>query len=145
MRAPPLSIGTIHFVGIGGIGMSGIAEILRNLGYQVQGSDLTDNANVRRLISHGIPVQIGHRAENLGAAQVIVISSAVKRDNPEVMAARARLIPVVRRAEKVRRLVRLEWALALPRAHGETERTPMVGAPLPAAQLEPPAVARCII
>src|SRR5712671_8106611 len=70
MRALPLSIGTIHFVGIGGIGMSGIAEVLHNLGYQVQGSDLTDSANVRRLISHGISVQIGHRAGNLGSAQV---------------------------------------------------------------------------
>src|ERR1700761_5498112 len=99
MRALPLSIGTIHFVGIGGIGMSGIAEILHNLGYQVQGSDLVDNANVQRLAGLGIAVQIGHRAENLGAAQVVVVSSAVKRDNPEVLAARARLIPVVRRAE----------------------------------------------
>ncbi len=88
MRALPLSIGTIHFVGIGGIGMSGIAEILHNLGYQVQGSDIGDSANVRRLVEHGIPVQVGHRAENLGSAQVVVISSAVKRDNPEVIAAR---------------------------------------------------------
>jgi UDP-N-acetylmuramate--alanine ligase len=137
MRALPLSIGTIHFVGIGGIGMSGIAEILHNLGYQVQGSDLTDSANVRRLVSHGIPVQVGHRAENLGGAQVVVISSAVKRDNPEVMAARARLIPVVRRAEMLGELMRLKWSIAIAGTHGKTTTTSMVGALLDAAQLDP--------
>src|ERR1700736_6473989 len=99
MRALPLSIGTIHFVGIGGIGMSGIAEVLHNLGYSVQGSDIADSANVRRLPQAGIDVVIGHDAANLGAARVVVVSSAVRRDNPEVAAARARLIPVVRRAE----------------------------------------------
>jgi UDP-N-acetylmuramate--alanine ligase len=137
MRALPLSIGTIHFVGIGGIGMSGIAEILHNLGYQVQGSDLTDNANVRRLAGLGIAVHVGHRAENLGAAQVIVISSAVKRDNPEVMAARARLIPVVRRAEMLGELMRLKWSIAIAGTHGKTTTTSMVGALLDAAQLDP--------
>src|SRR5471032_793097 len=91
----PQSVGTIHLVGIGGIGMSGIAEILHNLGYVVQGSDLTDSANVRRLTALGIKVALGHRSENLGNAQVIVVSSAVKRDNPEVVAARTRLLPVV--------------------------------------------------
>ena len=98
MRALPLSIGTIHFVGIGGIGMSGIAEVLHNLGYSVQGSDIVDSANVRRLREAGIPVAIGHDQAHLGRAQVVVVSAAVKRDNPEVAAARARLIPVVRRA-----------------------------------------------
>ena len=137
MRALPLSIGTIHFVGIGGIGMSGIAEILHNLGYQVQGSDLTDSANVRRLVSHGIPVQVGHRAENLGGAQVVVISSAVKRDNPEVMAARTRLIPVVRRAEMLGELMRLKWSIAIAGTHGKTTTTSMVGALLDAAHLDP--------
>jgi len=137
MRALPLSIGTIHFVGIGGIGMSGIAEILHNLGYQVQGSDLTDNANVRRLIGHGISVRIGHRAENLGSAQVVVISSAVNRDNPEVMAARARLIPVVRRAEMLGELMRLKWSIAIAGTHGKTTTTSMVGALLDTAQLDP--------
>jgi UDP-N-acetylmuramate--alanine ligase len=87
MRAIPLDIGTLHFVGIGGIGMSGIAEILHNLGYQVQGSDIADSANVQRLRTLGIRVEIGHRAENLGAAKVVVISSAVKPGNPEVAAA----------------------------------------------------------
>jgi len=137
MRALPLSIGTIHFVGIGGIGMSGIAEILHNLGYQVQGSDLTDNANVRRLVGLGIAVHIGHRAENLGAAQVVVISSAVKRDNPEVLAARARLIPVVRRAEMLGELMRLKWSIAIAGTHGKTTITSMVGTLLDTAQLDP--------
>src|SRR5690348_17893562 len=84
MRALPRSIGPIHFVGIGGIGMSGIAEVLHNLGYRVQGSDLADSANVRRLIDLGIPVSVGHEADNIGAAEVVVISSAVKPDNAEV-------------------------------------------------------------
>src|SRR6185436_16608167 len=88
MRALPLSIGTIHFVGIGGIGMSGIAEVLKNLGYAVQGSDQSESANVKRLRESGISVSVGHRAENLGDAQVVVYSSAVKADNPEVVAAR---------------------------------------------------------
>jgi len=95
----PLDIGLIHFTGIGGIGMSGIAEILHNLGYKVQGSDLTDNANVKRLRERGIKVMIGHAAENIGESRVVVISSAVKRDNPEVIAARAAMLPVVRPAE----------------------------------------------
>ncbi len=99
MRALPLSIGMIHFCGIGGIGMSGIAEVLHNLGYQVQGSDIADNANVKRLTALGIEVHIGHDATNLGEAEVVVVSSAVDATNPEVAAARARLIPVVRRAE----------------------------------------------
>ena len=90
MRALPLDIGTLHFIGIGGIGMSGIAEILHNLGYKVQGSDVADGANVRRLQELGMKISIGHRAENLGDARVIVISSAVKADNPEVQAARER-------------------------------------------------------
>ncbi|HEX3400831.1 MAG TPA: Mur ligase domain-containing protein, partial [Acetobacteraceae bacterium] len=137
MRALPLSIGTIHFVGIGGIGMSGIAEILHNLGYQVQGSDISDSANVRRLVEHGIPVQVGHRAENIGSAQVVVISSAVKRDNPEVVAARTRLIPVVRRAEMLGELMRLKWSIAIAGTHGKTTTTSMIGALLDTAQLNP--------
>jgi UDP-N-acetylmuramate--alanine ligase len=137
MRALPLSIGIMHFVGIGGIGMSGIAEILHNLGYQVQGSDLADNANVRRLAGLGIAIHIGHRAENLGAAQVVVVSSAVKRDNPEVLAARARLIPVVRRAEMLGELMRLKWSIAIAGTHGKTTTTSMVGALLDTAQLDP--------
>jgi UDP-N-acetylmuramate--alanine ligase len=120
MRALPLSIGTIHFVGIGGIGMSGIAEVLRLLGYSVQGSDIAENANVKRLRAAGIPVTVGHSADNLGSAQVVVISTAVGRDNPEVVAARARLIPVVRRAEMLAELMRLRWAIAVGGTHGKT-------------------------
>ncbi|HUN47758.1 MAG TPA: Mur ligase domain-containing protein, partial [Stellaceae bacterium] len=137
MKALPLDIGIIHFVGIGGIGMSGIAEILHNLGYGVQGSDLADNANVRRLQSLGIRVEIGHKAENLGDAQVLVSSSAVKADNPEVMAARARLIPVVRRAEMLGELMRLKWSIAVAGTHGKTTTTSMVGHLLETAQLDP--------
>jgi UDP-N-acetylmuramate--alanine ligase len=137
MRALPLDIGMIHFVGIGGIGMSGIAEILHNLGYQVQGSDVSDGGNVQRLRSLGIEVEIGHRAENLGSAQVVVISSAVKKDNPEVVAARSRLLPVVRRAEMLGELMRLKWAIAVAGTHGKTTTTSMIGALLDAAQLDP--------
>ena len=137
MRALPLSIGTIHFVGIGGIGMSGIAEILHNLGYQVQGSDVAESGNVQRLRNLGIRVDIGHRGENVGGAQVVVISSAVKKDNPEVVAARARLIPVVRRAEMLGELMRLKWSIAIAGTHGKTTTTSMVGALLDAANLDP--------
>jgi len=137
MRALPRSIGPIHFVGIGGIGMSGIAEVLHNLGYRVQGSDLADSANVRRLIDLGIPVAVGHESENLGAAEVVVTSSAVKPDNPEVIAARVRRIPVVRRAEMLGELMRLKWSLAVAGTHGKTTTTSMIGALLETAQLDP--------
>jgi UDP-N-acetylmuramate--alanine ligase len=137
MRALPRSIGPIHFVGIGGIGMSGIAEVLHNLGYRVQGSDLADSANVRRLVDLGIPVTVGHEAENLGAAEVVVISSAAKPDNPEVIAARVRRLPVVRRAEMLGELMRLKWSLAIAGTHGKTTTTSMIGALLETAQLDP--------
>ena len=137
MRALPRSIGPIHFVGIGGIGMSGIAEVLHNLGYRVQGSDLADSANVRRLIDLGIPVAVGHESENLGATEVVVTSSAVKPDNPEVIAARVRRIPVVRRAEMLGELMRLKWSLAIAGTHGKTTTTSMIGALLETAQLDP--------
>jgi UDP-N-acetylmuramate--alanine ligase len=137
MRALPLTIGTIHFVGIGGIGMSGIAEILHNLGYAVRGSDLSESANVQRLRQLGIEVEIGHKAENLGEAQVVVVSSAVKPDNPEVAAARARLVPVVRRAEMLGELMRLKWSIAIGGTHGKTTTTSMIAAMLDAADLDP--------
>jgi UDP-N-acetylmuramate--alanine ligase len=137
MRALPLTIGLIHFVGIGGIGMSGIAEVLKNLGYRVQGSDLTENANVKRLRAQGIEVFIGHRAENLGEASVIVVSSAVKRDNPEVVAARTKQLPVVRRAEMLGELMRLKWSVAIGGTHGKTTTTSLVAALLEAAGLDP--------
>ncbi len=137
MSRMPLSIGAIHFVGIGGIGMSGIAEILVNLGYTVQGSDLADGANIKRLRDKGVPIAIGHRAENLGDAKVVVISSAVKPDNPEVAAARAKLVPIVRRAEMLAELMRLKWAIAIGGTHGKTTTTSLIAALLDAADLDP--------
>lgn len=137
MRALPLDIGVIHFVGIGGIGMSGIAEILHNLGYKVRGSDIADSYNTKRLRDKGIPVEIGHRAENLDDAAVVVISSAVKADNPEVMAARAKLLPVVRRAEMLGELMRLKWSIAIGGTHGKTTTTSLVAALLEAAGFDP--------
>jgi UDP-N-acetylmuramate--alanine ligase len=137
VRALPLGIGTIHFVGIGGIGMSGIAEVLHTLGYAVQGSDISDNANVRRLRDGGIPVAIGHDAVNVANAQVVVVSTAVKRDNVEVAAARARLVPVVRRAEMLAELMRLKWAIAVGGTHGKTTTTSLVACLLEAAHMDP--------
>ncbi len=137
MRALPLSIGTIHFVGIGGIGMSGIAEVLHTLGYEVQGSDIAENANVRRLRGQGIRVAIGHDASNLGNAQVVVTSTAVRPDNPEVVAARQHLVPVVRRAEMLAELMRLRWSIAVAGTHGKTTTTSLVAAVLEAAKLDP--------
>src|SRR5690625_3942464 len=137
MRALPLDIGIIHFVGIGGIGMSGIAEVLHNLGYKVQGSDLAESSNVQRLRDLGISVAIGHKAENVEQAQVVVISSAVKRDNPEVVAARERFLPVVRRAEMLGELMRLRWPIAAAGTHGKTTTTSMIAPLLAPAELDP--------
>jgi UDP-N-acetylmuramate--alanine ligase len=137
MKAMPLTIGTIHFVGIGGIGMSGIAEILHNLGYAVQGSDVADSANVKRLRGMGIDVHVGHEAANQGDAQVVVVSSAIQRDNPEIAAARSRLIPVVRRAEMLAELMRLKWSVAVAGTHGKTTTTSLVAAILEQADLDP--------
>lgn len=137
MTTMPSTIGTIHFVGIGGIGMSGIAEILTNLGYTVQGSDIAESANVERLRAKGIPVSIGHKAENLGDARVVVVSSAVKADNPELVTARANLVPVVRRAEMLAELMRLKTAIAIGGTHGKTTTTSLIAALLDAAQLDP--------
>ena len=137
MRALPLGIGTIHFTGIGGIGMSGIAEVLHTLGYAVQGSDISDSANVRRLKEAGIPIAIGHDAANVANAQVVVVSTAVKKDNPEVVAARAKLVPVVRRAEMLAELMRLRWSVAVGGTHGKTTTTSLVACVLEAAGLDP--------
>ncbi len=137
MRQMPLDIGPIHFVGIGGIGMSGIAEVMHNLGYRVQGSDIAASPNVERLRGLGIKVEIGHRAENLGQAEALVVSTAVKRDNPEVKAARENLIPVVRRAEMLAELMRLKWAVAVGGTHGKTTTTSMVAQLLDHAGIDP--------
>ncbi|MEM7693955.1 MAG: UDP-N-acetylmuramate--L-alanine ligase [Pseudomonadota bacterium] len=131
------AIGPVHFVGIGGIGMSGIAEVLHNLGYTVQGSDIADSANVKRLREKGIAVAIGHAAANIEGATVLVVSSAVKRDNPELMAARARLLPIVRRAEMLGELMRLKQAIAVGGTHGKTTTTSLVATLLEAGGLDP--------
>ena len=136
MRLPEKT-GPIHFVGIGGIGMSGIAEVLCNLGYTVQGSDIAEGANVKRLRDKGIQVAIGHKAENVGAAHVVVVSSAVKRDNPELVTARAQRIPVVRRAEMLAELMRLKSCVSIAGTHGKTTTTSMVATLLEAGNLDP--------
>jgi UDP-N-acetylmuramate--alanine ligase len=140
MKQLPFPVGVIHFVGIGGIGMSGIAEILHSLGYKVRGSDQSDSANVKRLRGMGIPIEIGHRAENLADAGAIVVSSAVKADNPEVVAARQRLLPVVRRAEMLGELMRLKWSVAIGGTHGKTTTTSLVAALLDTAKIDPTVV-----
>src|SRR5882672_5477918 len=124
----PRDIGPVHFVGIGGIGMSGIAEVLANLGYTVTGSDVADSANVKRLRDKGIAVAIGHKAENLDGADVLVVSSAIKRDNPELVAARAQRLPVVRRAEMLAELMRLKSCVAIAGTHGKTTTTTLLEA-----------------
>lgn len=133
----PREIGPIHFVGIGGIGMSGIAEVLVNLGYSVQGSDASDNYNLDRLRKNGAKVSVGHRSENVDGAEVVVVSSAIKRDNPELMAARERRIPVVRRAEMLAELMRLKSCVAIAGTHGKTTTTTMVATLLDAGGLDP--------
>src|SRR6201985_3404238 len=133
----PREIGPIHFIGIGGIGMSGIAEVLNNLGYTVQGSDASENANVARLREKGVKVFVGHKAENAEGADVVVVSTAIKRDNPELMAARAQRIPVVRRAEMLAELMRLKSCVAIAGTHGKTTTTSMVAALLDAGELDP--------
>jgi UDP-N-acetylmuramate--alanine ligase len=133
----PRNIGPVHFVGIGGIGMSGIAEILHNQGYKVRGSDASENPNVQRLRSMGIEVAIGQSADNLRDAAVVVISSAIKRGNPELDAARARGLPVVRRAEMLAEIMRFKNAIAIGGTHGKTTTTTLVAALLDAGSMDP--------
>ena len=136
----PLEIGTIHFIGIGGIGMSGIAEIMHNLGYKVQGSDVADNANVKRLKAMGIPVMLGHDPSNLKDAHAVVYSSAVKPGNPEFDAARAQSLPLVRRAEMLAEIMRLRSCVAVAGTNGKTTTTTMIAALLDAGGLDPTVV-----
>jgi UDP-N-acetylmuramate--alanine ligase len=133
----PRNIGPIHFVGIGGIGMSGIAEVLANLGYTVTGSDVAEGANVKRLRDKGVRIAIGHKAENIDGADVVVVSSAIKQDNPELVAARLKRLPVVRRAEMLAELMRLKSCVAIAGTHGKTTTTSLVACLLDAGGLDP--------
>jgi UDP-N-acetylmuramate--alanine ligase len=137
VRGVAQDIGTIHFVGIGGIGMSGIAEVMHILGYSVQGSDAAEGYRIEGLRKLGVPVTIGHDAANLGEAAVVVISTAVPKDNPEVEAAYERRIPVVRRAEMLAELMRLKSTVAVAGTHGKTTTTSMVAALLDAGGIDP--------
>jgi len=137
MRGVPTDIGVVHFIGIGGIGMSGIAEVMHNLGYRVQGSDMAEGYVIDGLRARGIPVAIGHDAANLGDAAVVVTSTAIKRGNPEVEAALERRIPVVRRAEMLAELMRLKNTVAVAGTHGKTTTTSMIAAMLDAGGLDP--------
>ena len=136
----PRNIGPVHFIGIGGIGMSGIAEVLVNLGYTVQGSDQSENSNVQRLRAKGVTVHVGHDAANLGQAEVVVVSTAIRRDNPELAAARERLLPIVRRAEMLAELMRFRQAIAIGGTHGKTTTTSLVATLLDAGGLDPTVV-----
>src|SRR6187551_2796772 len=140
LRPPPFPIGPVHFVGIGGIGMSGIAEIMLRIGYQVTGSDAKASANTQRLETLGAKIHIGHAAENVDGASALVYSTAIKADNPEFAAARARRIPLVRRAEMLAELMRLQFSVAVGGTHGKTTTTSMVAALLDAGALDPTVV-----
>ena len=137
MRAMPQNIGKIHFVGIGGIGMSGIAEVLNALGYEVQGSDMSDSANVQRLRDEGIKVFIGHDAKNIDEAAIVVVSTAIKDENPELKSAREQRKTIVRRAEMLAELMRMKWSVAIAGTHGKTTTTMMVGTMLEEAGYDP--------
>ena len=137
MKAFGTDVGTIHFVGIGGIGMSGIAEVMHQLGYKVQGSDIAENYVVEGLRKAGIPVMIGHSADNLGDATVVVCSTAIKDGNPEIVAAAERRLPRVRRAEMLAELMRMQKTVAVAGTHGKTTTTSMIAAMLDAGGLDP--------
>ena len=133
----PRELGPIHFIGIGGIGMSGIAEVLATLGYTVQGSDASESANLKRLRDAGVTCHVGHRAENLGAAAVVVVSTAIKRDNPELALAREQRIPVVRRAEMLAELMRFKQCVSIAGTHGKTTTTSLVATLLEKGKFDP--------
>lgn len=137
MKGVGTDIGIIHFVGIGGIGMSGIAEVMHNLGYAVQGSDIAEGPSVERLRARGMVVHIGHRAENVDGVAVVVTSTAVRRTNPEVAAALEARVPVVRRAEMLAELMRLKSTVAVAGTHGKTTTTSMIATLLDAGGVDP--------
>jgi UDP-N-acetylmuramate--alanine ligase len=137
MKAFGTDVGTIHFIGIGGIGMSGIAEVMHQLGYSVQGSDIAESYVVEKLRKEGIPVAIGHSADNLGDSAVVVISSAVSRGNPEVEAAVERRLPIVKRAEMLAELMRMQKTIAVAGTHGKTTTTSMIAAMLDSGGMDP--------
>jgi UDP-N-acetylmuramate--alanine ligase len=137
MKGVGTDIGIIHFVGIGGIGMSGIAEVMHNLGYTVQGSDIAEGPSVERLRARGITVHVGHRAENVEGVAVVVTSTAVRRTNPEVAAALEARVPVVRRAEMLAELMRLKSTVAVAGTHGKTTTTSMIATLLDAGGIDP--------
>ena len=142
MKHIPPEVGTLHFIGIGGIGMSGIAEALAVLGYDVQGSDISENYNTDRLRGRGIQIKIGHAAENVETRSgkmpgAVVVSSAIRQDNPELLEARAKRIPIVQRAEMLAELMRQKWAVAIAGTHGKTTTTSLVGAMLEAGDIDP--------
>jgi len=137
MLIMPEDTGILHFIGIGGIGMSGIAEVLHDMGYPVQGSDMAENANVLRLRSKGITINIGHKASYIKDASLVVVSSAVKGDNPELVAARTARMPVVRRADMLAELMRLRKAIVIGGTHGKTTTTSLVGAMLEEGGFDP--------
>ena len=137
MKAMGTDIGTIHFVGIGGIGMSGIAEVMHQLGYKVQGSDVADSYVVEKLRKAGISVAIGHSTDNLGDAAVVVCSSAIKDNNPEIVAAAERRLPRVKRAEMLAELMRMQKTVAVAGTHGKTTTTSMIAALLDGGGIDP--------
>ena len=137
MSQLPLEIGRIHFTGIGGIGMSGIAEILNDMGYQVTGSDLSENANIKRLKNKGVKIGLSQQAENVVGAAIIVVSTAIKPDNIEVRAAREHFIPVVHRAEMLGELMRLKWSVAVAGTHGKTTTTSLIATLLDIGGIDP--------
>lgn len=142
MKHIPPEIGALHFIGIGGIGMSGIAEALAVLGYDIQGSDIAENYNIDRIRARGIRVAIGHAVENLASPDgkmpgAVVVSSAIKADNPELKVAQEKRIPIVQRAEMLAELMRMKWAVAIAGTHGKTTTTSLVGAMLEAGDIDP--------
>lgn len=133
----------IHFVGIGGIGMSGIAEVLVSLGYKVSGSDVSLSANVQKLKELGVEIYIGHKEENINGATVLVYTSAVNESNPEIIRARREKLPIIRRAEMLAELMRLKYGLAVAGTHGKTTTTSFLATILSECEFDPTYIIAC--